>query len=765
MTLNILELPLFQATDANGDPLAFGKLYSFLAGTSTPQALLAADGTTPLTNPVVLDISGMAQIRLPAMPLKLNLLSATNVQQVEWPIDNVLPQPLTAVPTYTVGTLPTAGSTGRLAAVTDSVRGLWLDSGAVWASVNGRVADVRLFGAVGDGTTDDTTAIKAARDSLTAGGTLYFPAGTYRLSANLGITVSGISIRGAGVGGTVLQALAGVTSTGGLLALGYTDALAVVGASNLTVSDLTLDGNNLCRPLQGSTLTNALCTRLYCQKSLRAAAQFFLSTDVTVSHCTLFDSNAADQFGDGLYFGGCVRPQALYNHVEDFKRIGIVTEASGSTKSYDPLIVGNFITNAHDNTAGEYNAGIWCENTNSARILHNKLTNLYNTPAAGQLPRGIVINGGVDQTTPYFHLLGNDIEDVHQGIYIAPGGTDSYVLVEGNIIRGGSVHQMYRNGIYVFTSVKSVRIKDNFFGQNTFDAVTNPGNTIVLAMGGGIVTENVHIENNQVEQVVHYASSADIHATALFTATNMTLLNQSGKILCGNTTITRHYITNCRLSGDNTAGRPLAGTTILASNSSFTVVGSGFFTAVAGGIAQFTNCLFYNVAHTNSLSAGVSPPNLNFTGCFFSGGNIDVSGPVFLTFDGCQVNEYRTYASGGFLKGNSVNAIWYLRVRNCDFVSSTSEIPLKLSTFQPTNFATINCTSPAGLGTDLTRGMSAGWVDEGTVYADVIATASLPAAGTAQNGRLVIEDNGAGDRNLIIYAGGQRFRIDGGANV
>lgn len=44
----------------------------------------------------------------------------------------------------------------------------------------------------------------------------------------------------------------------------------------------------------------------------------------------------------------------------------------------------------------------------------------------------------------------------------------------------------------------------------------------------------------------------------------------------------------------------------------------------------------------------------------------------------------------------------------------------------------------------------------------VIATASLPAAAAAQDGRIVIEDNGAGDRNLVVYAGGQRFRIDGG---
>lgn len=45
-----------------------------------------------------------------------------------------------------------------------------------------------------------------------------------------------------------------------------------------------------------------------------------------------------------------------------------------------------------------------------------------------------------------------------------------------------------------------------------------------------------------------------------------------------------------------------------------------------------------------------------------------------------------------------------------------------------------------------------------------ILTANLPAAGTEQNGKIVIEDAGAEDRNLIIYAEGQRFRIDGGAS-
>ena len=60
------------------------------------------------------------------------------------------------------------------------------------------------------------------------------------------------------------------------------------------------------------------------------------------------------------------------------------------------------------------------------------------------------------------------------------------------------------------------------------------------------------------------------------------------------------------------------------------------------------------------------------------------------------------------------------------------------------------------------------WVDDGKVrfdggcHIDVVATGSLPAAAAAQDGRILIEDAGTGDRNVIIYAGGQRFRIDGG---
>ena len=89
MTLAILTYPLFRAfTDANL-PAAGYKLYSYAAGTSTPLALLASDGVTPLANPVVLNSLGQADIRLQARAYKLTLTDPANVVQSGWPVDNV----------------------------------------------------------------------------------------------------------------------------------------------------------------------------------------------------------------------------------------------------------------------------------------------------------------------------------------------------------------------------------------------------------------------------------------------------------------------------------------------------------------------------------------------------------------------------------------------------------------------------------------------------------------------------------------------------
>src|SRR5205823_4435774 len=62
------------------------------------------------------------------------------------------------------------------------------------------VYDVKSFGAVGDGTANDTSALAAAATAAGANGILYFPCGTYRITRPKAIVVSQAHWTGAGQG-------------------------------------------------------------------------------------------------------------------------------------------------------------------------------------------------------------------------------------------------------------------------------------------------------------------------------------------------------------------------------------------------------------------------------------------------------------------------------------------------------------------------------------------------------------------------------------
>jgi parallel beta-helix repeat protein len=84
-------------------------------------------------------------------------------------------------------------------------------AGAVPRSVQSKERDivsVKDFGAVGDGVTNDTTAIQAALNAVTSGGGVYFPAGTYLITSGLTVSTNTIRLYGdaAYLNGTMLKA-------------------------------------------------------------------------------------------------------------------------------------------------------------------------------------------------------------------------------------------------------------------------------------------------------------------------------------------------------------------------------------------------------------------------------------------------------------------------------------------------------------------------------------------------------------------------------
>jgi hypothetical protein len=113
---------------------------------------------------------------------------------------------------------------------------------------------VKDFGAVGDGTTNDSTAFSLAINAISAagGGTLYVPEGVYKITSKIYKTVSNITIRGDGmpwyngsstalVGGTIIQG-----------------TVHLIGDS-ITVESLGIDcGSDVCTSINSGVAMDAL---------------------------------------------------------------------------------------------------------------------------------------------------------------------------------------------------------------------------------------------------------------------------------------------------------------------------------------------------------------------------------------------------------------------------------------------------------------------------------------------------------------------------
>ena len=140
-------------------------------------------------------------------------------------------------------------------------------TGAVQRTVENKLNDVvsvKDFGAVGDGTTDDTSAIQAALD---AAASVFIPAGTYLVSSTLRIKTGFKSLQGAGDGATRLK----TTGQNTILHVGPD-----------TVVDVTTTANHIA--VQGIRFEKTVNST-----SLNPGVKFVACADVDVSNISVID--------------------------------------------------------------------------------------------------------------------------------------------------------------------------------------------------------------------------------------------------------------------------------------------------------------------------------------------------------------------------------------------------------------------------------------------------------------------------------------------
>jgi hypothetical protein len=174
-----------QFLDNSGNVLTGGKIFTYAAGTTTPQAAYTSSlGNTPLSNPIILNASG----RVPTGEI--------------WLTEGLIYKfVLTDSNDVLIATYDNVYGISSLNLPIDSSNVIYSPPypSSVATTVEDKLAQtisVIDFGAVGDGVADDTAAIQAALNAG-AGKSVFVPAGVYLISSTLQIS-EGTELYGVG---------------------------------------------------------------------------------------------------------------------------------------------------------------------------------------------------------------------------------------------------------------------------------------------------------------------------------------------------------------------------------------------------------------------------------------------------------------------------------------------------------------------------------------------------------------------------------------
>lgn len=347
-------------------------------------------------------------------------------------------------------------------------------------------ADVRAYGAIGDGITDDTSAIQ---DAINDNGSVLIPKGYTFVAAGLSLPANTTLF-----GGGTLKMKAGSAShlmqnTGG----------------NITVRDLKLNGANIGAGLCGIYFNSAGAAGI---RILNCLVHNFTSPGIQVDQArdVLITGNESysnahpnSVLGDGIYIGGSSNVIVSGNICRNNKRVGIYCTSSGNANS-DYFTIANNVIEGHtyDSTVS---AAIWVELTGDRQsraviannVCRNNYHGIYSTdPSAGMAIVGNVVEGQLATGNP----IGNGIR--------SRGGTvsdniikrfDTGVLVDGFrslTVHGNYIHTIQSYGIMIISATnyasRELVVTDNQAVSNYYGIRVN---LTAAGISNAIITDNL----------------------------------------------------------------------------------------------------------------------------------------------------------------------------------------------------------------------------------------------------------------------------------
>jgi hypothetical protein len=355
-----------------GAVLTGGKLYTYIAGTTTPQATFTTSaGNVARTNPIVLDAAG----RVPGSG------------EIWITQDVVYKFVLTDANDVLIATYDNISSISSLTLPIDSSNVTYDPpfAGSVATNVEAKLAQtvsVMDFGAVGNGVANDTAAVVAA---LAASDAVFFPAGTYLVNGNINIkdkSLYGVPTNSTADTSVSIIRLSGTNTNTSLFINGGDINTAWGSGGGCLLQNLTLRGN-----WDGST-SNAE-TNI---SNIGALLKWWSGTYVKVQNCYVVSS-----FGFAIFSYKLGYSNFQNSFISTNAKNGIHLEAPSGDLAITSTTINDCSVNSCRGTA----------------------------PTGGS---GVYIKNGF-----YCDLNGNVIEDVLVGIYIAGNDNRSITLFQNHM--------------------------------------------------------------------------------------------------------------------------------------------------------------------------------------------------------------------------------------------------------------------------------------------------------------------------------------------